>query len=204
MTAEAVEVAEFDTREAWLIEASKELAVLLEEQGVEMVPIRVSVGWPGGSGKKGNVVGQCWPSTASADGIPQIFMSPVRGESDTLHVLGTLLHEMIHAVDDCQSGHRGNFLRIARSVGFLPKFTSADNRHPDLDAQLEEIAGRLGLFPHAEISLTVRGSEEKKKQSTRMIKVVCPEDDYTLRTTQKWIDVGLPVCPCGVEMEVPA
>lgn len=41
-----------------------------------------------------------------------------------------------------------------------------------------------------------------KKQSTRMLKVICPGCGYTVRTTQKWIDIGLPTCPCGEEMEV--
>ena len=191
----------FETREAWLIAAAEALSVLLQDADIEMVPIRVSVGWPGGKGKKGNVVGQCWASTACDDGVAQIFMSPVRGEDDTQHVLGTLLHEMIHAVDDCQSGHRGNFMRIAKKVGFVSKFTSADNRTDELSAQLDDIAGRLGPFPHAAIKLGVRGSEEPKKQGTRMLKVVCPSDGYTLRTTQKWIDIGLPTCPCGEEME---
>lgn len=191
----------YETREAWLIAAAEALAHILENADVQMVPIRVSVGWPGGRGKKSTVVGQCWASVACSDGIPQIFMSPVRGEADTQNVLGTLLHEMIHAVDDCQSGHRGNFVKIARAVGFLPKFTSSDNRTTELSDQLDEIAENLGAFPHAAIDLGVRGSEEPKKQGTRMLKVVCPSDGYTLRTTQKWLDVGLPTCPCGEEME---
>lgn len=44
--------------------------------------------------------------------------------------------------------------------------------------------------------------EPPKKQATRMIKVCCPGCGYTIRTTQKWIDVGLPTCCCGEEMEV--
>lgn len=192
-----------ETREAWLQRAVRELTLILEHEGVEMVPVKVSVGWPGGRGKKSNVVGQCWPSDVSEDGIPQIFMSPVRGESDTRHVLGTLLHEMIHAVDDCQSGHRGQFLRIARSVGFLPKFTSADNRTHELDEELDGIAERLGQFPHAAITLGSRGSEEPKKQTTRMLKLACPDAacGYIVRTTQKWLDKGTPTCPCGEQME---
>ena len=190
---------EYETREAWLIAAAEELATLLEDAGEEMVPIRVSVGWPGGRGKKGNVVGQCWASTACADGVPQIFMSPVRGESDTQHVLGTLLHEMIHAIDDCQSGHRGRFIRVARAVGFLPKFTSSNNRTDELSAQLDEIGERLGPFPHAAIDPMTPGSEEKKKQGTRMLKLEGP-CGYVVRTTQKWIDEGLPTCPHGDEL----
>ncbi len=187
-----------DTREAWLIRAATRLGSLLEAVGQEVPPIRVSVGWPGGSGKKAAVVGQCWPTTASEDGVAQIFMSPVRGKTDTQHVLGTLLHEMIHAIDDCESGHRGNFARIAKSVGFVPKLTSADNRTEELNSTLDEIIETLGDFPHAAILATSRGSEEPKKQGTRMLKVQCANGTgYIVRMTQKWIDdVGLPLCAC--------
>lgn len=190
-----------ETREAWLGRAAERLGAWLEEEGETVPAMRLSVGWPGGRGKKATVVGQCWPSTASEDGLPQIFMSPVRGEADTVHVLGTLLHEMIHAVDDCESGHRGNFARIAKRLGFLAKLTSADNRSEDLQSRLEELAADLGAFPHAAIMAATRGSEEPKKQTSRMLKVICPDDGYTLRTTRQWLDVGLPTCPCGTEME---
>ena len=32
-------------------------------------------------------------------------------------------------------------------------------------------------------------------------KAVCKECGYTLRATRKWLNIGLPTCPCGVEME---
>ena len=56
----------------------------------------------------------------------------------------------------------------------------------------------LGPYPHA--ALTAGLSSGKPKQGTRMLKVECPEDGYTLRTTAKWLAVGVPTCPCGTEM----
>ncbi|MGV9815795.1 hypothetical protein ACWDTQ_28285 [Streptomyces cellulosae] len=45
-----------------------------------------------------------------------------------------------------------------------------------------------------------------KKQGTRMVKVTCSTDcecgGYTVRTTQKWIAVGMPICPAGQVMEL--
>ncbi len=38
------------------------------------------------------------------------------------------------------------------------------------------------------------------KQGTRMLKVICPADGYTIRTTNKWLQVGFPTCPCGTVM----
>jgi len=55
----------------------------------------------------------------------------------------------------------------------------------------------IGEYPHGAISYSNR-----RKQTTRMIKVVCPACDYTVRVSQKWIEVGLPTCACGEEMEV--
>jgi hypothetical protein len=47
-----------------------------------------------------------------------------------------------------------------------------------------------------------------KKQGTRMIKVQCSSEcecgGYVVRTTAKWIEVGMPVCPFGTVMEVAA
>ena len=33
------------------------------------------------------------------------------------------------------------------------------------------------------------------RQGTRMMKVVCGECGYTLRTTRRWLAVAVPVCP---------
>jgi len=44
--------------------------------------------------------------------------------------------------------------------------------------------------------------KQRTPQTTRMLKVECPADGYIVRTTQKWIDLGLPTCPCGEEMEL--
>jgi hypothetical protein len=33
-----------------------------------------------------------------------------------------------------------------------------------------------------------------------MLRLECPACGYTCRTTAKWIEVGLPTCPCGEEM----
>ena len=39
-----------------------------------------------------------------------------------------------------------------------------------------------------------------KKQGTRLKKVECISCGYVVRITQKWIDIGLPVCVCGMPM----
>lgn len=188
-------------REAWLGKAAQALAERFLAD--EKVPaMRISVGWAGGGSNPDATAGQCWPTTATDDGVAQIFISPSRGEKDTQAVLATLLHEMIHAVDDCKDGHKGNFVRIAKKVGFVPKWTSSQFRSDELSANLDKVAELVGLFPHAAINHLGRAADKPKKQAARMIKLECPDDGYLVRTSQKWIDIGNPTCPCGAEMEV--
>jgi len=190
-----------DNREAWLQNAAEEMMPWLAEiDDVEPVPVRVSVGWPssGGLGVKSRTVGECWARSASDDGVNQIFISPVHGSADTAEVLGALLHEMVHAVDDCESGHRKNFIRVARAAGFVAKWTTL-NLGPELAERLEGLAERLGPIPTAAISpsRTAAGDEETKDKN-RQLKVECAEGSgYKVRMTRKWIeDVGTPICPC--------
>jgi hypothetical protein len=188
-----------DNREAWLGKAAQQLAdrILYSE---DVPPLRISVGWPGGGSRKTRV-GECWSTSSAADGINQIYLSPIRGESDTQDVLGTLLHEMIHAVNDCEDGHRGEFARIAKAVGFEAPLTSADNRSEELSVRLDEIAEIVGQFPHAEI-MSGTAADTPPKQNARQLKIQCPEDGYIARTTRKWLDeLGVPTCPCGTPME---
>lgn len=192
-----------ETREAWLDRAVAAMTPWideLEEPG-QMPPVHVSVGFPGGRANRKRTIGQCWASDASADGVGQIFISPVRGTPDTVNVLGTLLHEMVHAADDCKSGHRGSFARRAKALGFVAPLTISDNRSDELNERLHDLAAELTLFPHAALGPSTRGSEEKKKQESRMIKLTCPSDGYIVRTSRKWLDVGPPTCPCGEQME---
>lgn len=189
-------------REQWLSTAAEHLSEWLGQIGEEVPPMRISVGFPGGRSNRKTTVGQCWPTSLTDDGVAQIFISPIRGEKDTPKILGTLLHEMIHAVDDCENGHKGNFVRIAKAVGFVSKWTSSDNQSEELHDRLVELAETLGPIPHATLLQGGRAADEPKKQTTRMIKVICPDDGYTVRMTRKWLDqLGTPTCPCGDTME---
>jgi hypothetical protein len=189
----------FETREAWLTEAIESLRTdIFAARDLEIPAYRVSVGWPGGRGKKSNVVGQCWNTAQTEDGTAAIFISPT--VKDPVEVLSILVHEIIHAIDDCVSGHRGAFVKMFRKVGMVGKATQSAAGE-ELSAQLASVAETLGAYPHAAIKKGQSGAGEKK-QSTRMLKVVCLDEDcgYSLRTTRQWLDVGLPTCACGEEM----
>ena len=194
------------TREAWLQDAVQALAPLFAEIDVELPPVHVSVGWPsrGGTGSKKKVIGQCWKTSVSGDGVSQIFISPVLGgtesNEDMIKLLGVLIHELIHAADDCESGHKGAFGVMARAIGLEGKLT-ATTVGEELAGKLAPILTDLGPFPHAALN-PFEMEQQRPKQTTRMLKIVCPADGYTARTTRKWLDeLGAPKCPCGQVLE---
>lgn len=193
-TATITETATHTTREGWLTAAVLALSPLFAEQGHIVPAVRVSVGWPGGRGAKNTVIGQCWASRASADSVPQLFISPVLGDAE--RVLDVLAHELVHAIDDCTSGHKGPFAKIAKSIGLTGKMT-ATVAGAELKPKLAAMVEALGEYPHAIITPSLSGVA---KQGTRMLKVECPSDGYTLRTTAKWLAMGVPTCPCGTVM----
>lgn len=142
-------------REWWLFEAAKFLLALMVEQGIEAVPVRVSCGWPsrGGMGQGKHVIGQCFAQEVCADGISQIFVSP--RISDSVQVLGTLLHELIHASVGCQHGHKKPFSQAARKVGLIGPPTATEVG-PELQVVLQAFVEQVGPYPHAPIRVMQR------------------------------------------------
>lgn len=187
----------YSTREEWLTAAILAVAPIFADHEITLPPVRVSVGWPGGRGKKANDLGQCWHGSAAADGVSQMFISPVIG-AEPVQVLATLVHELVHAVNFTTdvSGHGAAFRRVAVAVGLTGKMT-ATVAGEDLAAKLTQVAVDLGDYPHAVITTAGSLSSGPKKQGTRMVKCVCLECGYVARTTRKWLDeVGPPICPC--------
>jgi hypothetical protein len=188
----------FETREEWLNAAAEELAVILGEHGYKKLPkMRFSCGWPatGGTRAKNRRIGECWHADASKDQVREIFITPLldtpvapagREYDGILHVQ---LHEMLHAVLPAGTGHKAPFARLAKAVGLEGKPTST-HAGEALNKRLEVIASLLGTYPHGALDLGGR-----IKQTTRLLKVFCPECGYTCRITQKWIELGLPECP---------
>ena len=179
-------------REAWLTDAVAELTPMFAAINVPLPPVRVSVGWPGGKRrppKGGKILGQCWKTIASEDGVASIFISPLLGEST--RVLDVLLHELVHASDDGESQHRGHFAKTAGQLGLVAPWT-ATTAGEQLAPLLQGLAEKLGKYPHA---VMVEAEVAKGKQTTRMIKVACADCGYTMRTTKKWLEVGVPDCP---------
>lgn len=187
----------YATREEWLTAAVNEIRAWLKEVGATVpAKVRVSCAWTKRPQK--GAIAWCWPTKASADGYNEIQVTPEM--ADTLPILGSLVHELIHASDDCESKHGGHFRQTAKAIGLEGKMT-ATIAGPGLEGRLQGLTAQLGPYPHGTLNPTTP-IDGKPKQTTRMLKALCPMDGYTVRLTQKWVDVGLPYCPCGMEMDL--
>lgn len=182
----------YDTREEWLSAAVLLLLPTFARHSADLdaSTIRVACGWPLG---KRTALGQAWSRTASRAGRAEVFISPI--EESAVEVLGTLVHELVHVATP-GSGHGPTFKRLALRVGLEGKMRSA-GPGAELRTKLVEMARDLGPYPHA----MLRPGDGEKKQGTRMLKVECPSCGYTVRTTAKWLAVGVPRCPCGTKMK---
>lgn len=189
-----MELVTIKTREEWLHRATDQLQSLFPEA---IPQVRIGVGFPSSRAfsKTRRRVGECWRSEASEDKSHEIFISPL--VHDNIEVLGILAHELIHAIDNCKSGHRGAFKRMATEIGLEGKMT-ATVVGDALRVRLERIIANLGPYPHAKMDPIIR-----RKQSTRLLKLECPSCGYVIRTTLKWIQYGVPTCCCGEDFISP-
>lgn len=157
--------------------------------------LHISVGFPsrGALSAKKRRIGECWDGCASKDGAQHIFISPLLGAEDAAHVL---VHELAHAALPSGTAHKRPFASLAKKLGLEGKPT-ATVAGDELKSELANMLTFLGDYPHAVLS---HEALERKKQSTRMKKVTCPECGYTVRTTAKWLEKGNPLCPEHGEM----
>jgi hypothetical protein len=181
----------------------------------------VSVGF-GYAAKRENakLMGQCWSRIQSADGVPHIFVSPEI--DDTAEVLRVLGHELIHSALDSDEGimdgHVKRFAEIATRLGFEGRMTETP-ASLELIAELFTVAEALGEYPHGALHVKVtqvvlagtptdwrkgggRVHTGPPAQSNRHIALQCPCCGYRVRTTAKWIALGVPRCPAGTDMSV--
>lgn len=190
-------MAKHATREAWLVAAVKALRPLFK--AVDKAPpdgVQVSVGY--GRGKGSKVHGVCYSKSATEGELSTIFISPEIASGDPVYLLGVLLHELIHAADNCESKHHGWFAKTAKAVGLTGKMTSTVVG-ADLRAKLEASATKLGPYPHAVLSPGL--SSVNKPDRNRQLKIEC-DCGYKLRGSRQVLDMGIPDCPvCQIPME---
>jgi hypothetical protein len=110
------------TRESWLENAVDMLSPIFKQKGYDMPKIKVSCGFPS-TGNKSKHIGQCWGRSSTTEGVNQLFISPVLDEP--VQVLDTLVHELVHAIDDCVHHHGPEFKKIATNENCLISITES-------------------------------------------------------------------------------
>jgi len=159
---------------------------LFKQKGYKVPKVQLSVSWAtsGNRSRHGEgvkVLGQCFPTGLCDSGINQVNITPYLDGSTlkgTLRILGVLVHELVHAVDDCVSGHGTPFKRCAEAVGLTGKMTATTETEWLEDYLKENVIKPLGLFPHAKV---VSG---KRKDSVRNLKVSCNCCGFSFRTSR--------------------
>jgi len=174
------------TREQWLKEAILALTPLFKEKGYAIPRCHVSCGFASTDVKRGHI-GQCWSTKASTDKVNQIFISP--GLSDSVEVLDTLMHELVHAVDDCQHKHGPVFKKMALKLGMKGPMRSA-GAGPELKAKLEQLAANLGAYPHAKLNVPRKVIDRRPRPRAK-----CSECGFTVPMLKAFMHYGPPICP---------
>ncbi|PHY06723.1 MAG: sprT domain-containing protein [Alcaligenaceae bacterium] len=174
------------TREQWLKEAILALTPLFKEKGYAVPKCHVSCGFASTDVKRRHI-GQCWSTKASADKVNQIFISP--GLSDSVEVLDTLMHELLHAVDDCQNKHGPVFKKMALKLGMKGPMRSA-GAGPELKIKLEQLIVSLGTYPHAKLNVPRKVIDHRPRPRAK-----CSECGFTVPMLKAFMHYGPPICP---------
>lgn len=177
------------TREQWLQHAVSLLRKDMAKRDVVVPPVKVSCSWPGG-GDSQKRIGECWATRASAAGINEVFISPKI--ADPARVIGILLHELAHAVDDCKNGHKAPFVQIGGKMGLEGKPTQMTPPAEKALAWADKLVKKHGPFPHAMLD---KSKSPIKPQTNRQIKVECGDCGAIWRMSQKHVD-NVTCCPC--------
>jgi hypothetical protein len=180
----------YATREEWLTAAVEELRAVFDAKAAPVAAnIRVTCGFPL-TAKRSGSIGECWADTASADKVMEIMISPTL--ADAYRVMDVLVHELCHTTAGAMN-HGVNFKKAADAMHLLPSAGKAGYKATTggdvFKAAFSDIIDSLGAYPHGALTVSNR-----KVQTTRMLKAVCPCCGYSIRLSAKWAAQGLPSC----------
>lgn len=206
-------------RETWLNDLAALMAPKFEELGHPLPAFRVSIGFTGG-GKTSKANGECWHASASADKRFEILIRP--DMADPMEVAAILAHELNHAAVGFKHKHKGEFAVMMAKLGMQRPYTSSVAGDA-FKAWAQPFLDQLGPLPHAPLMFKraarpdaggagVDGegegdddggsSNDKKKQSTRLLKAKCEHCGYTVRLSKKWAKELGAQCPQHGGMEI--
>lgn len=189
------------TREEWLKAAVQLLKPKLEEHGNLPEKLHVLTSWPVSNAKK--AVGMCFAKTWTKDESTYILVSPLLGEEDLKELLGTLLHELVHAVVGVEQNHNKRFKKVALKVGLIGKMRSTENSI-QLNDEFEGMLMTLGTYPHS--TMLPPKPKERKPGKKQILKFSCPDNPtYTCWLTPAQArEIGPPISPISGKKMVSA
>ena len=183
-------------REQWLEKALKFSAKSFKKAGHPLPKnVRVASGHMS-TGTRSRHIGECWSPNMSSDGGREIWIRP--DQTDSITVLGILIHEACHAALPHDVGHRAPFSRLGKKMLLTGKPTEMASGGKEFNDFWTPFIEKHGEYPQPKF-LGNRMST-KPKQTTRMVKVECMDSECGMifRTSDKWIDAGVLACPlCG-------
>ena len=172
------------TREQWLNQASELLldtvifpAIKARDLIFPILSYKVSLGT---LTAKTKTLGVCFAPSASEENISEIFIAPFT--NDSALICATLAHELIHALDHNENGHKGRFATLARAIDLQGNLT-ATTAGATLTESILDIVDAIGDIPHAKLD-----TNQRPKQKNRSLKVACQSCDFKFNASQKQID----------------
>jgi hypothetical protein len=132
-------------------------------------------------------IGQCWSTKSAGNGVNQIFIAPTLG--DAFNVIDTLVHELIHAVDDCEHKHGKEFKKMALKLGLKGPMRSA-GAGPELKVVLTQMLTQLGPYPHGPLKVAMQ-----KPVSRNRPRAKCNKCGYQVPMLKRFLAYGPPICP---------
>lgn len=190
------------TRESWLRQAVTLIndRFFNGEVDIEAHPYQIACGWT----KRSTALGETINPKPDA---PAEYLFPTTihiriSIDDPIDILGTLVHEFIHAFYNIH-GHGKDFAKIAKRIGFNKPYTKYYPSE-ELVLKLKEVYNEMvihyGEWPGLPIKPVPEEAKEKKKNTYILF---CPECGYEVRITRKTFEKhnqGLPTCVCGAKM----
>ena len=147
------------TREAWLLAAIELLRPLFAAKGFSVPACQVSCGFAS-TGTRSGHVGQCWSTKSASNELNQIFIAPTL--KSAYDVIDTLVHELVHAVDNCEHKHGKEFKKIALKMGMKGPMRGAD-AGPELKVTLTALLDLLGPYPHGHLKVGMRKAARRDR-----------------------------------------
>lgn len=182
----------------WVLRADKTLRNENERAQAQVKPnarinqIKFSTSLMTGGLTRTGEIGHVQYKHSTGNGKHEIRISPALGGknnptvTDTVQVSYVLLHELVHVATPGQ-GHRGNFPRICKVLGFEGKPTAnyaPKNKRLWYDIR-QQVIDEIGLYPHRQVTLPPKRGQ--RGVGSRLIKCECGSCGCIIRLTRKWI-----------------